>query len=77
VAGEIACAGRTDDVAVARSIVGAVARNIAVAVVAEMVVGVRVSGGDSSSARGRPACHNRRTRSRCLQGLQNEGRSNS
>jgi hypothetical protein len=79
VAAEIACAGRTDDIAVARNIaVVAVAVAAAdVAVVAEMVVGVQVFGGDSSSARGRPECHNRRTRSRCLQGLHNEGRSNS
>jgi hypothetical protein len=87
VAAEIACAGRIDDIAVARNIVVAVVAVVAgdvaavaavdVAVVAEMVVGVQVFGGDSSSARGRPECHNRRTRSRCLQGLQNEGRSNS
>jgi hypothetical protein len=75
VAAEIACAGQIDDVAVVRSTVVAVARSIAV--VAEMVVDVRVFGGDSSSARGRPECHNHRSRSRCLQGLQNEGRSNS
>jgi hypothetical protein len=84
VAAGIACAGQTDDIAVARNIVVAVVAGdvaavaaVDVAVVAEMVVGVQVFGGDSSSARGRPECHNRRTRSRCLQGLQNEGRSNS
>lgn len=68
---ESACEGRIGFAAVA---------GIAVAddsVVAGKVVGVRVSGGDSSPARGRLECHNRRTSIRCLQGLQREEKSNS
>jgi hypothetical protein len=40
-------------------------------------VGVRVSGGDSSPARGRLDCHIRRTSIRCLQGLQGDKKGNS
>lgn len=77
--GESACAGLTGGFAVVvGSIVagkGAAGKGVAEKVVG---VGVRASGGDSSPARGRQECHNRRrTNIRCLQGRQRGEKSNS
>lgn len=71
--GGSACAGRSDVVVVAVAVVGN-----DVAGVAERALGAQAFGGDSSSARGRLGCHNRRRTSiRCLQGRQKEEKSNS
>jgi hypothetical protein len=67
---QIACARRVVVVVVAAP----VARDD---IVAEMVVGAQAFGGDSSSARCTPECHDRRTRIRCIQGHQNGERGKS
>jgi len=74
---ESACAGLTGFVVVVGSIVAG--KGAAGKVVAEKVVGVgvRVSGGDSSPARGRLEYHSRRTNIRCRQGRQRGEKSNS
>ena len=75
--GESACAGLTGFVVVVGSILagkGAAGKGVAEKVVG---VGVRASGGDSSSARGRLEYHSRRTNIRCRQGHQRGEKSNS
>ena len=69
---ESACVDQTGVVAVAGS---AVVGNAVV--VAEKVVDVRASGGDSRPAHGRLDCHIRRTSNCCLQDLQGEQKRNS
>jgi hypothetical protein len=74
---ESACEGLTGFVVAAGSIVagkGAAGKGVAEKVVG---VGVRASGGDSSSARGRLEYHSRRTSSHCRQGHQMGEKSNS
>jgi hypothetical protein len=77
VVGGSAYAGLTGFAVAVGSIVagkGAAGKGVAEKVVG---VGVRASGGDSSSARGRLEYHSRRTNIRCRQGRQRGEKSNS